>query len=117
MQLPSFHTNNTTNNGDFTLNNDDSIKKEPTYSLNNTNMAEATASSSHLNSFAIKEENNCPNLSLNKSNESSDQSVCIIEDDSSTFTPKHANNNMNSFNHFKKGRSYCYPQIKITCTG
>jgi SNF2 family DNA or RNA helicase len=52
---------------------------------------EPNATNGELYPFSFKQEDDikCSNLNLNKSNDSSDQSICIIEDENNCFTSKH----------------------------
>jgi len=109
-QLPSFNTNNTNNiplfmnaneNGNFikkepcSIGNGDDI--DPTTKINKVEFNDAdfkiepNTIKTEIFPFSLKQEDDvkCSNLNLNKSNDSSDQSICIIEDDANCFTSKH----------------------------
>jgi SNF2 family DNA or RNA helicase len=107
-QLPSFNTNNT--NISLFISNENGIKNEPyvnnlstpNLETNDSNLkVETTANSEMLTTF--KEESKCSNLNLNNTNDSSDQSICIIEEDS--FTPKRKNSNLNNSSYQQQQRS------------
>ena len=109
-QLPPFNTNNANNiplfmnaneNGNFikkepcSIGNGDDI--DPTTKINKVEFNDAdfkiepNTIKTEIFPFSLKQEDDvkCSNLNLNKSNDSSDQSVCIIEDDANCFTSKH----------------------------
>lgn len=108
-RLPSFNTNNT--NIPLFISNENGIKNEPyinnlsttpNLETNNKNYkVEATTNGEMLTTF--KEETKCSNLNLNTTNDSSDQSICIIEEDS--FTPKKQNSNLNNSSYQQQHRS------------